>query len=62
VGDIVIGLIGGVIGGWLMGPLGIRSSQMVADVVVAFVGGVIPYSWPGHFDAPEQQAIMRQTR
>jgi len=41
VGDIVIGLIGGVIGAWLMGPLGIRSSGMVTDILVAFIGGVV---------------------
>jgi len=40
-GDIVIGLVGGVIGGWLMGPLGIRSGGIVTDIVVAFIGAVI---------------------
>jgi uncharacterized membrane protein YeaQ/YmgE (transglycosylase-associated protein family) len=34
-------VIGGVIGGWLMGPLGIKSGGMVTDIVVALIGGVI---------------------
>jgi len=40
VGDIVIGLIGGVIGGWLMGSTG-RTGGIISDIVVAFIGAVI---------------------
>ena len=40
VGDIVIGLIGGVIGGWLMGSMGLTGG-IITDIVVAFIGGVI---------------------
>jgi uncharacterized membrane protein YeaQ/YmgE (transglycosylase-associated protein family) len=40
VGDIVIGVIGGVIGGWLMGSTGLTGG-IITDIVVAFIGGVI---------------------
>jgi uncharacterized membrane protein YeaQ/YmgE (transglycosylase-associated protein family) len=40
--DIVLGLLGGVIGGWLFGALGIwPGSGVVGSIVVSFVGAVI---------------------
>ena len=41
VGDLIVGLLGGVIGGWLFDQLGIRAGGTVGSIVVAFVGGVV---------------------
>jgi uncharacterized membrane protein YeaQ/YmgE (transglycosylase-associated protein family) len=43
IGDIVVGLIGAFIGGWLAGVLGIGvgSSSLIVSIVVAFVGACI---------------------
>jgi uncharacterized membrane protein YeaQ/YmgE (transglycosylase-associated protein family) len=40
--DIVIGMVGAIIGGWVFGLLGIYSSGgLIGSVLVAFVGAVI---------------------
>jgi uncharacterized membrane protein YeaQ/YmgE (transglycosylase-associated protein family) len=40
--DIVLGLLGGLIGGWLFGSLGIwPAGGIVGSIVVSFVGAVI---------------------
>jgi len=40
--DIVIGMVGAVIGGWVFGLLGIYSNGgLIGSVLVAFVGAVI---------------------
>ena len=39
--DIVVGIIGGFLGGWLAGLAGISATNIVMDIVVAFVGAVI---------------------
>lgn len=39
--DIVIGMIGAVIGGWVFGLLGIFSGGLIGSILVAFVGAVI---------------------
>ncbi|NIR51316.1 GlsB/YeaQ/YmgE family stress response membrane protein [candidate division KSB1 bacterium] len=44
IGDIVIGLVGAVIGGWLFGQLNVRVDFLpviLAEIIVAFVGAVI---------------------
>jgi len=43
IGDIVVGLIGAFIGGWLAGVLGIGvgSSSLIVSIVVAFIGACI---------------------
>ena len=44
IGDIVVGLIGAFIGGWLAGVLGIgvgSSSSLAVSIVVAFIGACI---------------------
>src|ERR1700730_6947225 len=44
IGDIVVGLIGAFIGGWLAGVLGIgvgSSSSLLVSIVVAFIGACI---------------------
>jgi uncharacterized membrane protein YeaQ/YmgE (transglycosylase-associated protein family) len=40
--DIVIGMVGAVIGGWLFGMLGVfPGGGLIGSVLVAFVGAVI---------------------
>jgi len=39
--DIVVGILGGFLGGWLAGLVGIAASNLVMEVVVAFVGAAI---------------------
>ncbi len=39
--DIVVGILGGFLGGWLAGIAGIAVSNLLMDIVVAFVGAVI---------------------
>lgn len=44
VGDIVIGIVGALIGGLLFGVLGLHvpvASRLLADIIVAFIGAVI---------------------
>lgn len=44
IGDIVVGLIGAFIGGWLAGFLGIGaggSSGLIVSIVIAFIGACI---------------------
>ena len=42
IGDIVLGLVGSIVGSWIFGALGVypRAGMLVA-VVVAFIGAVI---------------------
>lgn len=40
--DIILGLVGGVLGGWIFGRLGISAGGgMIGSIIVAFVGAVI---------------------
>jgi uncharacterized membrane protein YeaQ/YmgE (transglycosylase-associated protein family) len=39
--DIAVGILGGFLGGWLAGLIGIAATNIVMEVVVAFVGAVI---------------------
>ena len=40
--DIVLGLLGGIIGGWLFGALGIwPGGGLVGSIIVSFVGAII---------------------
>jgi uncharacterized membrane protein YeaQ/YmgE (transglycosylase-associated protein family) len=39
--DIVVGILGGFLGGWLAGLVGISTTNIVMEVVVAFVGAAI---------------------
>jgi uncharacterized membrane protein YeaQ/YmgE (transglycosylase-associated protein family) len=41
VGDIVVGIIGAFIGGWLAGLLGLGSFGLLGTIVVAFIGACI---------------------
>ncbi|HEU4800934.1 MAG TPA: GlsB/YeaQ/YmgE family stress response membrane protein, partial [Gemmatimonadales bacterium] len=42
-GDIIIGMVGAVLGGWLFNALGVASpgSGMVGAIIVAFVGALV---------------------
>ena len=37
IGDLIVGLIGG----WLAGLLGIQASSLIAQILVAAVGGIV---------------------
>jgi len=39
--DIVVGILGGFLGGWLAGLVGIAATNILLEVVVAFVGAAI---------------------
>jgi uncharacterized membrane protein YeaQ/YmgE (transglycosylase-associated protein family) len=40
VADIILGIVGAVIGGWLMGILGIQAGGLIGTIVVAIIGAV----------------------
>ena len=39
--DIVLGIAGAVLGGWVFGLLGLHAGGLIGSIVVAFVGAVI---------------------
>ena len=39
--DIVLGIVGAIVGGWLMGILGIHLGGLVGTIVVAIIGAVL---------------------
>ena len=39
--DILLGLVGGVVGRLLLGALGLYASGLIGSIVVAFVGAVV---------------------
>jgi uncharacterized membrane protein YeaQ/YmgE (transglycosylase-associated protein family) len=40
--DIVLGILGGMLGGWIFGRLGIyHGESLIGAIVVAFIGAVI---------------------
>ena len=41
VGDLVIGVIGAFLGGWLFGALGISAGGLIGSLVTATVGAVV---------------------
>lgn len=41
VGDLVIGVLGAVVGGWLFGLLGIGAWGLLGSIVVATVGALV---------------------
>jgi uncharacterized membrane protein YeaQ/YmgE (transglycosylase-associated protein family) len=38
--DIVLGIVGAVVGGWLMGLLGIYSGSLLGTIIIAIIGAV----------------------
>jgi len=41
IGDIVVGLIGAFIGGWLAGLVGLGTNQLIGSIIIAFIGACI---------------------
>jgi len=39
--DIVLGIIGGVIGGWIMTAIGIGAGGLIWSIIVAIIGAII---------------------
>jgi uncharacterized membrane protein YeaQ/YmgE (transglycosylase-associated protein family) len=39
--DIVLGIIGAVVGGWLVGALGIQAGGFIGTILVAILGAVV---------------------
>jgi len=39
--DIVLGIAGAILGGWVFGVLGLHAGGTIGSIVVAFVGAVI---------------------
>jgi uncharacterized membrane protein YeaQ/YmgE (transglycosylase-associated protein family) len=38
--DIVLGIIGAIVGGWLMGAFGIHAGGLLGTIIVAIIGAV----------------------
>jgi uncharacterized membrane protein YeaQ/YmgE (transglycosylase-associated protein family) len=38
--DIVLGIVGAVVGGWLLGAFGIHAGGLIGTIVVAIVGAI----------------------
>ncbi|MFQ6114827.1 MAG: GlsB/YeaQ/YmgE family stress response membrane protein [bacterium] len=41
VGDIIVGLVGAVIGGWIFRQVGLIATGILGNVIVAFIGAVV---------------------
>jgi uncharacterized membrane protein YeaQ/YmgE (transglycosylase-associated protein family) len=39
--DIVLGIVGGVVGGWLLGIFGIHGGGLIGSIIVAIFGAVV---------------------
>ena len=39
--DIVLGIIGAVVGGWLVGILGFQAGGFISTIIVAIIGAVV---------------------
>ena len=39
--NVIVGVVGALIGGWLGGAVGITSDKFIGDVIIATVGAVI---------------------
>ena len=38
--DILLGMVGGVVGGWLLGLLGVHAGGLIGSIIVAIIGAV----------------------
>lgn len=38
--DIILGVVGAVVGGWLMGLLGIYSGSLIGSTIIAIIGAM----------------------
>jgi uncharacterized membrane protein YeaQ/YmgE (transglycosylase-associated protein family) len=41
IGDIIVGILGALLGGWLFGALGIGAGGLIGSLIVAFLGACI---------------------
>jgi uncharacterized membrane protein YeaQ/YmgE (transglycosylase-associated protein family) len=41
VGDLIVGCIGALLGGWLLGALGVSWGGFIGSLITAFIGAVI---------------------
>ena len=39
--DIVLGIVGAVVGGWLMSMVGIQAGGLIGTIIVAIIGAVV---------------------
>ena len=39
--DIILGIAGAILGGWVFGIIGIHAGGLIGSIVVAFIGAVI---------------------
>lgn len=39
--DIILGILGAILGGWVFGLLGLHAGGLIGSIIVAFVGAVI---------------------
>ena len=39
--DIVLGIVGAVVGGWLMSLVGIQAGGLIGTIIVAIIGAVV---------------------
>ncbi|HEX4544463.1 MAG TPA: GlsB/YeaQ/YmgE family stress response membrane protein [Candidatus Acidoferrum sp.] len=39
--DIVLGILGALLGGWVFGVLGLHAGGLIGSIIVAFIGAVI---------------------
>jgi uncharacterized membrane protein YeaQ/YmgE (transglycosylase-associated protein family) len=39
--DIVLGIVGGAVGGWIFGLLGVGAGGLIGSIIVAFFGAVV---------------------
>lgn len=39
--DIILGILGAIVGGWVFGLLGLHAGGLIGSIIVAFVGAVI---------------------
>lgn len=41
VGDLVVGVVGAIIGGWLFSLIGLKAAGIVGSLVIALVGAIV---------------------
>ena len=41
VGDLIVGVIGAVLGGWLFGLMGISAGGLIGELITATVGAIV---------------------
>jgi uncharacterized membrane protein YeaQ/YmgE (transglycosylase-associated protein family) len=41
IGDIVVGIVGALLGGWLFGLIGIAAGSLIGEIIIAFIGACI---------------------